>query len=145
MQDRFYSSKMLLMQFYPKTKHVTAVQIFSRQLPLLIAMQTHSDQPSRHPWMQSAAASHVRYDLASPKPQLSSMHAVVKQIRHSQGTTEELRFFSLLQSLWALKHSTKRVLHWVSSWWERKAKTRRSENMILGARESPGIKIKHEK
>lgn len=31
--------------------------------------------------------------------------------KYSQGTTEELRFFSLLQSLCALKHSTKRVLH----------------------------------
>lgn len=35
----------------------------------------------------------------------------LKEIRYSQGTTEELRFFSLLLSFWALKHSTKRRLH----------------------------------
>lgn len=53
----------------------------------------------------------VHHDLGSPKPQLCRKRAVIEQIRYSQGTTEELRFFSLLQSLWALKHSTKRVLH----------------------------------
>lgn len=46
------------------------------------------------------------------------VHAALKQIRYLQGTTEELRFFSLLLSLWALKHSTKRRLHWVRSWGE---------------------------
>lgn len=35
----------------------------------------------------------------------------LEEIRYSQGTTEELRFFSLLLSFWALKHSTKRRLH----------------------------------
>lgn len=34
---------------------------------------------------------------------------------YSHGTTEELRFFSLLQSFWALKHSTNLALHWVTS------------------------------
>lgn len=59
--------------------------------------------------MRTAAALHGGHDLGSP--QLQCKCAVVKQIKYSQGTTEELRFFSLLLSLWALKHSTKRVLH----------------------------------
>ena len=35
---------------------------------------------------------------------------------YSQGTTEELRFFSLLQSFCALKHSTNLMLQWDNSW-----------------------------
>lgn len=54
---------------------------------------------------------------------------------YSQGTTEELRFFSLLLSLWALKHSTKRRLHWVRSWRD-EAKTRISK-MIDQSRRIP--------
>lgn len=64
----------------------------------------------------NAVAIHVQLDLVSPKPQLICECALVEQIRYSQGTTEELRFFSLLLSLWALKHSRKRVLHCVRSW-----------------------------
>lgn len=56
--------------------------------------------------------------------------------RYSQGTTEELRFFSLLLSLWALKHSTKRRLHWVRSWRD-EAKDKNIQNGLTKAEESP--------
>lgn len=68
--------------------------------------------------MHMAAALHVRHELGSATSPFHCKHAALQQIRYSQGTTEELRFFSLLLSLWALKHSTKRRLHWVRSWWE---------------------------
>lgn len=56
--------------------------------------------------------------------------------KYSQGTTEELRFFSLLQSLCALKHSTKRVLHWLSSWKQTKKKKRILKDVLRAAETS---------
>lgn len=96
----------------------------------------HSFLDSHSRFFQCKLALHVpecrlqllyTFDMNSPNSPFHCKHAVVKQIRYSQGTTEELRFFSLLLSLWALKHSTKRRLHWVRSWRE----TRQTEDQKI--------------
>lgn len=59
---------------------------------------------------------HVHLNLTTDATMLINLNCLKYfSLCYSHGTTEELRFFSLLHSFWALKHSTNLALHWVTN------------------------------